>query len=73
METQTAFVRADSAVELYAITDVNLYFTVIVNPRNAECDDTLRLNKTLDKFCLFKLRMLVVDIFNRQQNFPYCL
>ena len=36
METNTALIRANSIVELYAITEVGLHFTLIIHPRDAE-------------------------------------
>ena len=64
METDTAFVRANGIVELYAITQVNLYFTFIVYPGHFECKDAVWLNQSLNQRSSFKFWMLVVDIFN---------
>ena len=41
-----------------------MYFALVVNPRNAERDDALRLNETLNKLSLLKLGMLVVDVYD---------
>ena len=64
METETTLIRTDSAVELYAITKVHMNFAIVVNPWHTECNDTLRLHDTLDDFCFFKLRMLIVNVLN---------
>lgn len=46
METKTALVWSDSAVELYSVAFVNLYNAIIIDPRNAEGDDPFRLDHT---------------------------
>ena len=51
METQAAFVRADGAVELYAVADIYVYLTIVVCPRHAEGDDALRLYESFDELC----------------------
>ena len=65
MEAQTSLIRADCAVELYAITDVYLYISLIVDPRNTEHVDTLGLYDALNDLCLLELGMLIIDIFDR--------
>ena len=73
MESQTAFVRAYRAVELHAITEVYVNLAFVVYPRNTECNHTFRLYYALDNLCAFKLGVLVVNIFHRQQHFLYGL
>lgn len=73
METKTAFVRAYCAIELYAITEVCLNFTFVVNPGDTESKDTIRFNKTLDDLCFFEFRMQVVNFLDRLENFLNCL
>ncbi len=73
METQTAFVRADSAVELNAVTEVRLYFALVIYPCDAEGEDTVRFDHSLHDFRLFKFGVLVVHLFNRLQNLLYRL
>ena len=73
METQSALVRADGAVKLYAVADVDLYLTLVVNPGHAESRDALGLDKALDNLCLLELGMLVIYIFNGDEHFSYCL
>ena len=64
METNTAFVRADCIVELYAITEVSLYFTIVVYPCNTESEDAIRLYNSFNNLGFFKLRMFIVYVFN---------
>ena len=64
METKTAFVRANGAVELHAITNVHLHFTLVVNPRHTESSDALRLYDALHNLSLLKFGMLVVNVLD---------
>ena len=73
VEAQSALVRADGAIELYAVTDVHLYLALVVNPGHAEGRDAFRLHDALYDLCLFELGMLVVHIFNAFQHLSYCL
>ena len=73
METQSAFVWADSAVELNAVTDVHLYLALVVNPGHTECGDTLWFHNALYNLGFFKLRVLVVYILDAVQHLSYCL
>ena len=73
VEAKSAFVWADSSVELYAVTCVNVYLTIVVCPWHAEHIYSFRLDETLNEMSFFKLRMLVVYIFNRYQYLFYCL
>ena len=73
METDTALVRTNGVVELYAVTQVYLYLTFIVYPGHFECKDAVWFNQSLDERSLFKFWMLVVDIFNGVQYFLYSL
>ena len=57
MKTDTSFVRADSAVHLYAETTVDLYFSLVVHPRHAEHDHTLRLYHAFQHFLLTQIRV----------------
>ncbi len=63
METDTAFVGANSVVELYAIAYVVLYFALVVNPGDAESEDTVGLYHTFDQTCFLELGVLVVNLF----------
>ena len=73
VEAQTAFVRANGGIELYAIADVDLYFAFVVDPGYTERDDAFGFHKALDELCLLKLRMLVVDVLDGFQYFFHCL
>ena len=64
METDTAFVRSNSCIELYTVTQVSLYITCIVNPSNTECENSVWLYDSLYDFCFLKLRMLVVNLLD---------
>ena len=55
METQATLVRANGTVELYAITEVGLNLTLIVNPGYTESEDALGLNHALNDLSLLKL------------------
>ena len=61
METKTSLVRSDGRVELNSVTCVSLNFTIVINPSNLECKDTLRLYDTLNDLCCLELRVLVVN------------
>ena len=71
METQSALIGTDSAVELYTVADVDMYFSLVVHPRHTEGDDALRFDEAFDDFGFFELRMLVIDILDGDQNFAY--
>ena len=58
MQTQTALIRSDRAVELYTETTVYLHIARVVYPRNTELNLTLRLNQTLQN-CLFAVLLLM--------------
>ena len=68
MEADAAFVRADGVVELYTVSQVGLHFAFVVHPCYAECEYSVGFNQPFDDFGFFKFRMLVVDIFNREQH-----
>jgi len=73
MEAQTALVRTDGTVELHTVADVHLYLALVVDPGHTEGDDALRFHDALHDFCLLKLRMLVIYVFDRLQYFTYSL
>ena len=73
METDTAFVRADSVVELYAVAEIGLHFAFIVHPRHTESKDTVGFDQSFYDFGFFKFRMLIVYILDRKKNFLHCL
>ena len=73
MESDTALVRSDSAVELNSVTTVNLNSAVIVDPSNSEHDLTLRLYDSLKNLLLDKLRVYRKCRCDRVKEFIYCL
>ena len=73
METQTALVRTDSRVELYAVAKVSLNLTIVIYPSNTECEDTIGLNDTLNDLCLLELGGLVLNLLDRLQYLLNCL
>ncbi len=73
MEAQSALVGANGAVKLYAVANVDLHLALVVNPGYAEGGDALRLNESLNDFRLLKFRMLVIDVFDGDEDFFYRL
>ena len=73
METDTALVRTDSRVELYAVTLVNLNVTVIIYPRNTEGDGSFGLYHSINYACSNKVGALVDNGLDRLENFLYSL
>ncbi len=69
MEAYTAFVRADCIIELHAITDIVLHLTVVIDPCYTECENTVRLDHTLNDLVTLKLRMLVINRLNTHEHF----
>ena len=74
MKSETSFVRSDRAVELNAIAAVHLYLAVIIYPRYAEHNDSLRLNESFQK-CEIPVVLLIRfnDYTDRLENFLDCL
>ena len=73
VEAKTAFVRANSRVELHAVANVDLHLTLVVDPGYTEGHDALGLNQTLDGLSLLELGMLIVDVLNGFEHFFHCL
>ena len=73
MEADTTLIWANSVVELYAVADVYMDFTCIVDPRYSEGDDTIWLYEALNDASLFELGVLVVDLFDREEDFLHGL
>ena len=59
MKSETALVRTDSAVELYAEAAVNLNLAVVVNPGYSEHDNSLGLGDSLENAVLLVLGVLL--------------
>ena len=73
METESALVRSDSAVELHTVPKVGLDLAIIVDPSDTESKDTVRLDEPLDYLSLFEFRMLVVNILDGLEDLLHCL
>ena len=73
METNTAFVRANGIVELNAVADVILYFTLVVNPGYTESEDAVGLYHALYDASFLEFRVLVVNLFYAEKNLFYGL
>ncbi len=67
VETESAFVRADRAIELHAIAEVGLHLTLVVNPCHTEREDTIGLDHSLHDLRFLEFGVLVVHLFNRLQ------
>ena len=52
MEAETSLVGADGRVELNPVTEVGLNLSLVVNPGNPECEDTVRLYDSLDSLAM---------------------
>ncbi len=61
MQADAALVRTDRGIELYAVADIDMHLSVVVDPRNAELDLALRLAKTLQERKLFILFFVCRD------------
>ena len=73
MEAKTAFVRPNSAVELYTPATVNLNFTFIVYPGNTESDLAFWFYDTTKDVSFFKFRVSFYYTFDGFENFFYSL
>ena len=52
METETALVRSDGRIELYSVSEIYVVYTLIIGPWYSERNDSLRLDKSLQKSIL---------------------
>ena len=52
METKTSLVWSDSRVKLHSIAKIYMVYTLIICPGYSECDDSLRLYKSLKESIL---------------------
>lgn len=57
LETETAFVWPDCAVELATVTGVRMDFAVVIFPDNAECKHPFRFDHTIQEIVFFVFRM----------------
>ena len=74
METKSSLVRADRAVELYAVAVVDLHLAVVIDPRDTEQDRALRRRQPLQE-SLFPVLLLIRFDHDAEgfQNFLHCL
>jgi len=68
VEAETAFVSTEGGVELHAVAEVGLDFTLVVNPSHTEGEDTIGLNDALDDLVSLKLGVLVVFLLDGLKN-----
>ena len=73
MEPNTTFVGPYGTVELYTVTDVHMYFPVVIYPGNTKGKNTIGLNNAFYDARFVKFRMLVVYILDRNQHFSHGL
>ena len=73
METQTALVGTDGVVELDTVAGVHLYLSFIIDPRNAEGENTVGFDDALDDLRRFEFRMFVIHVLNGLENLLYSL
>ena len=74
METKAALIRTDGAVELYAVSVVNLYLTLVVYPGHAEHNDPFRSREALQKSISSVLFLICFDHDTKGfQDFLYSL
>ena len=73
METKSTLIGANSAVILDTIAQIDLHFALVVHPGNTECDDALGLDKAFEQRGALPFGVLVIDIFNTDKHFAYCL
>ena len=69
VETQTALVGTDGAVELHAVAEVHLNLALVVYPRHTEGDDALGLYETFEQTLGLEFGMLVVNVLDGYQHF----
>ena len=69
MEAKPALIRTDGAVELYAVALIDMYPSLVVDPRNAENDGALRFDKTFEESCFFVFGMTGKYGFESKQDF----
>ena len=68
MKAKTALIRSKTAIELHAEAAVNLHLARIINPRNTEHNNALRLYNSLKQTCLLILGIRVDDRLQRRKN-----
>ena len=69
MKTKSSLVRSDRTVELYAVSCVHMSLSVVVNPRHAELNLSLRLCQSLKKGLFAVLLLICLD--HRAERLKY--
>ena len=73
METKAALVRSNCRVKLDAVSAINLNVASVVNPGDAEHNNALWLNKTLEQCGFLELWMSIKCRLDGGKNFFCCL
>ena len=73
VESEPTLIGAYGTVKLHAVADVYMHLALVVGPGHAESDDALGFNHALNQLGTLKFGVLVVNVFNRNQNFSDCL
>lgn len=71
METQSAFIRADSGIVLDAVAFIDLDAAMIIDPSDAEHNSAFRLDQPLDETGLLIFRMLFNNRLDGAEDFMY--
>ena len=73
MESESALIWTDSAVELHPVSCVGLDLSVVIHPCHLESEDSVRFHKPLHNLCILEFRMPVVSLLDGFQHFAHCL
>ena len=73
MKSDTALVRTDRRVELDTEASVYLNLAIVVYPRNAEDDLSLRLNDSVEYACVDEVLSLFSNGLKSLKNLCNCL
>ena len=68
LKTKSALVRSDGVVELDPETSVDLDISVVVDPRNAEADNSFGLGHSFKQADLFIFGMRLYNKFERLEH-----
>ena len=64
METYSALIGANGAVELHSVAQIGLYLAIVVDPCHAEGYDAVGFDHSLHNFRFLKLGVVVIDLLN---------